>query len=166
MKPNLHFIGRNTELAKLAKIGKQKEASIIVIYGRRRIGKTELIEQYFKKKKVLKFEGIQPDHLRPRSKNEERLFQLQQCLHRLSRYVENPLLEKLTLSTWSEFFELLVPILAKGELVLYFEEVQWLSNYQSEFLAAMKPFWDDYFRHNPKLKVVLCGSASSSTALR
>ncbi|MBF0366774.1 MAG: ATP-binding protein [Oligoflexia bacterium] len=84
IKPNLHFIGRNTELAKLAKIGKQKEASIIVIYGRRRIGKTELIEQYFKKKKVLKFEGIQPDHLRPRSKNEERLFQLQQCLHLLN----------------------------------------------------------------------------------
>ncbi len=41
------------------------------------------------------------------------------------------------------------------------EEIQWLSGYSGEFLAELKPFWDDSWRHCKGLKVVLCGSAPS-----
>ena len=48
IKPKKNFIGREFEFEKLKKIALSKEACIIVMYGRRRIGKTELLEQEFK----------------------------------------------------------------------------------------------------------------------
>ncbi len=58
IRPYKHFIGRTFELEKLEKIGSAHEASIIVMYGRRRVGKTELLEQAFRERNILKFEGI------------------------------------------------------------------------------------------------------------
>ena len=46
-KANPHFIGRAAYWQRLTDIDASKEAAIIVIYGRRRVGKTELIEQFF-----------------------------------------------------------------------------------------------------------------------
>jgi hypothetical protein len=52
-------------------------------------------------------------------------------------------------------------VASKKEIVLYFEEVQWLANYQTDFFSELKPFWDDVWRHNHKLIVVICGSSTS-----
>ena len=54
-----NFIGREFERNGLKKVASLGEASIIVMYGRRRIGKTELLEQTFKDRNILKFEGIE-----------------------------------------------------------------------------------------------------------
>lgn len=64
MKPkqiqeNKSFVGRDFERKRLAAISLANEASIVVVYGRRRVGKTELIEQVFRKRNLLKFEGIE-----------------------------------------------------------------------------------------------------------
>ena len=161
---NPHFVGRNAEREILAKAKASDEASIVVVYGRRRVGKTELIEQFFRGDFVWKFEGIQPSRRRRRSSDAERQYQIRHCLRRLARYREEPFLAKAACSSWTEFFELLDPVVKKRPMVLYFEEIQWLSNYSSEFLAEMKPFWDDSWRHQRGLTVVLCGSAPSFIA--
>lgn len=49
-----NFVGRIFEIALLKKISSTKEASIIIMYGRRRVGKTELLEQTFRTRKLLK----------------------------------------------------------------------------------------------------------------
>ena len=59
IKCNKNFVGRNHELEKLSEISNSGEASIVVVYGRRRVGKTELLEQAFRKRNILKFEGIE-----------------------------------------------------------------------------------------------------------
>ncbi len=152
VKTNKNFIGRNFELQKLSEISKRNEASIIVTYGRRRVGKTELLEQAFKKRNILKFEGV------------EGLSQMKQMEHvmwQFSEYSENPLLAKVKISNWSEFFKLLTDTIEKGTWTLYFEEVQWLAGYEDKFISELKYFWDNYFRHNSKLLLVLCGSSPS-----
>ena len=65
-KLSIPFVGRLKELKALEQIHSQNRASVIVIYGRRRIGKTELIENFFADKNLLKFEGLQvkPDLLK------------------------------------------------------------------------------------------------------
>ena len=159
---NRQFVGRNVENAKLSKIVSTNEAKIIVVYGRRRIGKTELIEQFFRKNFVWKFEGIQSKQRDRKPSSAERQYQITNSLRRFARYMENPSLAKTVCTSWTEFFEILDPIIKKlSEMVLYFEEIQWLSNYSSEFLAEMKPFWDDSWRHHKGLTVVICGSAPS-----
>jgi len=57
IKKNPHFVGRQNEWRRFDEIRAQKEGRLLVVYGRRRVGKTELIEQYFCHDNILKFEG-------------------------------------------------------------------------------------------------------------
>lgn len=158
---NQNFVNRQYELGRLAAINQKEEASIIVVSGRRRIGKTELIEQFFIASNLLKFEGVQPDTTKKRSFQEELRYQIKQSCKRLAKYSDQPAIAKLSLENWSDFFEILVPIVQDKQVVLYFEELQWLANYSDRFTAELKPFWDDCLRHNPKLRIVFSGSAPS-----
>ncbi len=159
---NLEFVGRTYWLQRLEKIDKKKEASVIVVYGRRRVGKTELIEQFFHKRNILKFEGIQPNRKIRADSGREQKKQINECLRRLGKYAEKEHEYKyIKIEQWSEFFEILTPYVENDDVVLYFEEIQWLANYQDDFLAQLKPFWDDIYRKNENLRIVLCGSSPS-----
>ena len=63
IRENPDFVGRNRYWRQLEAIDALDEAAVIVIYGRRRVGKTELIEQFFRQRPIQKFEGLQPDRL-------------------------------------------------------------------------------------------------------
>ena len=152
IKIKKNFIGRTAELERLHKIGSSGEASIIIMYGRRRIGKTELLEQAFRDRNLLKFEGI------------EGLSQKAQRAHamsQLAKYTESRLLGKTAITTWREFFEVLYDYTKRGTWTIYLEELQWLADYDDALIGELKYVWDNYFRHNPKLIIVLCGSAPS-----
>ena len=146
------FIGRISELEKLQKIATTKEASIIIMYGRRRIGKTELLEQAFKDRNILKFEGIE---------GLSEIAQFANVMSQLSTYTREPLLAKTVIESWREFFQLLAKHTAKGIWTIYLEELQWLANYGSTLVSELKYVWDNHFRHNPKIILILCGSSPS-----
>ena len=152
IKIKKNFIGRTAELERLHKIGTAHEASIIIMYGRRRIGKTELIEQAFRDRNLLKFEGIE---------GLSHKAQLAHALQQLVKYTESKLLGKTILTSWREFFEVLSDYTKKGTWTIYLEELQWLARYDETLIAELKYVWDNYFRRNPKLLIVLCGSAPS-----
>jgi AAA+ ATPase superfamily predicted ATPase len=152
VKRNKNFVGRIHEIEKLSGISNSDEASIVVVYGRRRVGKTELLEQTFRKRNILKFEGIeglsQPE-------------QMEHVMWQFSEYSNNALLAKVKIQSWTEFFKLISDVVKKGIWTLYFEEVQWLADYKDKFISELKYFWDNHFRHNQKLILVLCGSSPS-----
>jgi AAA+ ATPase superfamily predicted ATPase len=152
VKIKKNFIGRTVELERLHNIGVSQEASIVIMYGRRRIGKTELLEQAFRDRNLLKFEGI--EGLTQKA-------QLAHVMNQLATYAESRLLAKTVLSSWREFFELLYDYARKGRWTIYLEELQWLARYDDTLIAELKYVWDNFFRHNPKLIVILCGSAPS-----
>lgn len=152
IKVKANFIGRTRELAQLKKIATAKEASIIIMYGRRRIGKTELLEQAFRARNILKFEGIEglPEKA-----------QLINVISQLAMYTGNALLAKTVVDSWSEFLQLLAGYTKQGVWTIYLEEVQWLANYNNTLIAELKYVWDNFFRLNPDLILILCGSAPS-----
>ncbi len=159
---NSHFVGRQYEQERLNHIySTSQEAKLLIFYGRRRVGKTELIEQYFRKKKIWKFEGIQIQDDDRRSDNEIKQFQIQMIFRQLAHYLNNKVLEKIRAESWTEFFEQIDMIARKKEIVLYFEEVQWMTNYKNDFFAELKPFWDSHWRKNKGLTIVFCGSSTS-----
>ena len=159
---NKNFVGREQEWKILQAVDRSSKAEIIAIYGRRRVGKTELIEQFFLKNNVWKFEGIQPDLKKKKGHLEERRYQIFQCLRVLGKYLQK---EKeyslIKIDYWSQFFDLLLPHLEKRRIILYFEEVQWIANYQDEFMAELKQFWDNHFRHIKKFRLIFSGSSPS-----
>jgi len=158
---NLSFIGREHELARLQAIHNEEDASMLVVYGRRRVGKTELIEQFFKTQNVLKFEGLQPDQKKKKTATEEKHYQIRECVRRLGVYAgQESIFKNLQLHSWAQFFEILSRYLEE-KTVLYFDEIQWLAHYQDEFFAELKPFWDDTWRHIKQFRLVLTGSSPS-----
>ncbi len=152
VKEKANFVGRQVELERLSSIVKTDEASIVIMYGRRRVGKTELLEQAFRNRNILKFEGIE---------GLDKKAQLKQVIGQLAVYVQDPIIAKLAIDTWKEFLMLVARYTAEGTWTIYLEELQWLADYQSTLIAELKYVWDNYFRHNSQILVILCGSAPS-----
>lgn len=152
VKEKKNFVGRETEFTLLDEIKSQKQASILVLYGRRRIGKTELAEQGFRDNRILKFEGVE---------GQGPEFQMQAVLSQLYKYTHNRVLRSVSPRSWTEIFELIWDCVSEGEWTLYFEELQWLATYQSQFISELKYAWDNSFSKNPKLIMILCGSSPS-----
>ncbi len=149
---NKNFVGRELEIQQLNEISLQPGARILVVYGRRRIGKTELLEQTFSHRKLLKFEGRE---------NRTQLEQMQFVMQQLASYAEEPLLTRIAIDDWVEVLKEIAFRTKKGIWTIYFEEVQWLADYKTDFVTALKYVWDNYFRHNSELMIILCGSSPS-----
>jgi AAA+ ATPase superfamily predicted ATPase len=146
------IIGRNHELAALARIGQTQEAAIVIVHGRRRVGKTTLIEHAYKDRALLKIEGVEGG-------NKAR--QIETALLMLSQYAKDPAISQLRFTRWLEFFEYLSRFLKEGIHTLYLEELQWLASYDEELVGDFKLIWDNHYRKNPNLVTVLCGSSPS-----
>ncbi len=152
IKENKEFVGRQHELGLLKKIGLAHQSSIVIVYGRRRVGKTELLEQAFRDRNILKFEG------REGLSEKE---QIDAALAQLLLYADDSLPPNKSVKNWGDFFQVLASYTAKGVWTIYLEELQWLADYKKDIISHLKYVWDNYFRHNPDLILVLCGSSPS-----
>lgn len=146
------FIGREEELSLIKRVTTSNEATILVVYGRRRVGKMELIEQALGKRHLIKLEGVEDG---------DKATQMYRVLYQLSKAFKDPNITRMQFNTWMELLDFIAGRVSKGKWTLYFEELQWLAEYKSELIADLKYVWDNAFRHNPELLVVLCGSSPS-----
>lgn len=153
-KPQLNqsFTGRSKEIEQCNQFAQLTEAAIMVVYGRRRVGKTELIEHCFQNRLLLKFEGLE---------NSPQQEQIEHVLYQASIYFEDPIIARLNFTNWVEVLDFIAAQIADEEVTLYFEELQWLANYENKLISALKYVWDNNLRRNPKLRLILCGSSPS-----
>lgn len=149
---NKKFVGREVEKKKFEAFADLSHAAILAVYGRRRVGKTELIEQVFRQRGLLKFEGLE---------GQESKSQIRQVLYQASNYFEKPFIADLKYDNWVPVLDLIADLAPSGKVTLYFEEIQWLANYESEFISALKFIWDNRLRHNSQCRIILCGSSPS-----
>ena len=147
----MRFVGRKRELALLNRFVKRKVASLLVVRGRRRIGKSSLIEQFAKAHEYYSFVGVAPtEKTSPESERDEFASQLaKQGFPRVK------------VDDWNELFWLLADKTQKGRIVILFDEISWMGSKDPQFLGKLKNAWDQHFKKNPNLVLILCGSASS-----
>ncbi len=145
------FIGRKRELESLSSLLGKQSASLVVLKGRRRIGKSRLIEEFAKGKRFLKFAGI-PIATSTTAQSERDLF-AQQMEQQLG-------LKNIPTEDWGSLFSLLAKHTQKGRIVLLFDEISWMGSKDPLFLGKLKNAWDLEFKKNPQLLFVLCGSVS------
>lgn len=149
----MSFIGRHYEIELLRQANWRKHARLTVVYGRRRIGKTALIQYAFKDQPFWKFEGLENETL----KN-----QINNFMHQLSGYCQNIKLSKAPVKNWHQALVLLDRELKKRKrLTVFFDEFQWLADMKPNFVSLFKLFWDNHFSKHSGLHMVLCGSVSS-----
>ena len=143
---NKEFIGRKKEKAQLKKLVEQSRAAILIAYGRRRVGKTELLEQVFRTRKLLKFEGVE---------GQEESYQRLVTMQQLAEYTDEPLLREVSIHNWIDVFKYIFKYTQTGKWTIYFEEVQWLANYQTQFVSELKYAWDNTWSKNPGIILIL-----------
>lgn len=148
------FSGRDSELKILEKEFRSSNNSLVVMYGRRRIGKSSLIEEFSKNKKnCYLFEGIEQGNT---------LEQIQHFTESLKKQIQDPILESVNFKSWREVFNYLDQKLinSKHKIILCFDEFQWMAVGQSKLPSLIKFFWDTQWKKK-KVMLILCGSIAS-----
>ena len=150
------FVGRKEELKLLERLYRSKQAEFLAIYGRRRIGKTFLVRHFFRNKGI--FFTITGS---PNAKREEQLlnFHREYCALFCP---EGPLKPP---KNWSEAFfrlkEAVKKIQPEQKVVLFFDELPWLSSPKSGFLSALDYSWNQHLSWIPNVLLIVCGSAAA-----
>ncbi len=149
------IIGREEEKKILTDALQSKDAELIAVYGRRRIGKTFLIRNHYYKQLVFELTGIHEASM----KNQ---------LHNFSLALQDAMrisVEPAAPANWIDAFRLLSnhlkTVLRKDPIVVLFDELPWLCTPKSGFLQAFAHWWNTWATRHPLLKVVICGSAAS-----
>ena len=149
MKP---FVGRDKELKELESLSKSGHASLVVIKGRRRIGKSRLAEEFGKKKNFLPFSGLAPvKGITAQDQRDAFARQLAALFH----------LPSFTFSDWSDGFAHLSRHLSNKPTVILFDEISWMSSKDATFLSKLKVWWDLILQKHPSITLILCGSIST-----
>jgi len=148
------IIGRHDEIKTMRQLLDSKEAEMLAIIGRRRVGKTFLVRNVFKKHIVFEITGIQ---------NSSKKDQLNNFINQFSLYSKSKTIPP-NISSWHDAFQHLTTHLnskkSNKKKVLFFDELPWLASSKSGFLEAFSHFWNNW-ANTQNIVVVICGSAAS-----
>lgn len=147
------IIGRRNEAKTLQELYASSKAEFVAVYGRRRIGKTFLIDKTFADKYDFYMTGIYEG-----TKTE----QLTNFAHQLEHYwgqkVKTP-------RNWMDAFFLLKDYMLtkkrKQRIVFFIDELPWLDTPRSRFLKAFELFWNEWASKLDNMKLIVCGSATT-----
>ena len=146
---------RVKELKVLDRIYRSGKPEFLAVYGRRRVGKTFLIREFFKNKGLyFAITGVKKARTKKQLKNFAEEFVR----------VFNPKRYNLP-GDWSEAFSQLrraIEEIKKTErIVLFFDELPWLAPPRSGFLEDLDHFWNQYISQDERVILIVCGSAAS-----
>ena len=145
----MDFIGRTSELATLnAEL--ERGSGFVVIYGRRRVGKTTLIKEFIKDKRAFYFLAT----------TESEAQSMKRFAGVLSRTTKIPMLSKVTFTDWLDLFQVVADDHPDEKKVLVIDEFPYLVKTNPDFPSILQNAWDEVLKdHNVML--ILCGSLIS-----
>jgi len=148
------MVGRIAEIKSLENILKKDSSTFLAVTGRRRVGKTYLIDNFFKKNMCFRITGIQNANIDE---------QLNNFTIKLAEYSKMPILH--SFNNWQEaFLQLKTYLLSldkRTKKVIFIDELPWITTQKSKFLQFLAHFWNDYLSKEKHFILVVCGSASS-----
>ncbi len=145
----MSFIGRENELERLQRMVRSPHAQIAAVYGRRRIGKSLLIEHVLKDRPPLIFEGLED---RPKRD------QIHQFVGELKELTGHDAGRP---RRWTQALMALFHAIKDDPRPIVLDEFQWMANYRHELVSELKYVWDRYLSKLPGQKLFLCGSIAS-----
>lgn len=141
------FINREKEKAFLESEYNKTTPSFVVIYGRRRIGKTSLIKEFIKGKSALFFLATEESESENRNAFKSKV----------SEYIGNPLLAQAEVDSWEELFTYIVNDSTHNRKLIIIDEFQYIGKANRAFVSVLQKIWDTVLsEHNVML--ILCGS--------
>lgn len=148
------LIGREQEIAQLDKCMTSDKSELVVLYGRRRVGKTFLVRNYFNNSFTFTYTGV---------KGFTKTQQLSNFAKALQLY--GNLAERPALVDWIGAFDMLEQVLMRancdGKKVIFLDEMPWIDTQKSDFVSALENFWNGWAAHQGDIVLIACGSATS-----
>lgn len=148
-----NIIGRVKEQELLGEYMSSGQSEFIAIYGRRRIGKTFLVKQFFDEKFDFYMTGIYDNNKREQLMNFNR--QLNKYSGAYYPVVDN----------WFDAFAQLQHYLERlhdqKTVLVFIDELPWLDTPRSKFLRALELFWNEWASSKCNMKFIVCGSATT-----
>lgn len=153
------MVGRKEEVSDLNRLYDGDKAEFIAVYGRRRVGKTYLIDQTFKGRITFRHVGLSPA-----GDGSKEL--LKQQLDAFYNSLVTQGMEKCDKpENWFDAFLLLEKFLQDkndgNRQVVFFDELPWMDTPRSYFIRAFESFWNGWGCHRNNLMVIVSGSANS-----
>jgi uncharacterized protein len=150
------IIGRAREQKLLRELLKSPKSEFIAVYGRRRVGKTYLIKNIVSSSHIFfHVTGLQKGSLKDQ-------------LHEFAKQVGKTFYQSPSLvprRQWLDAFEDLTEAINKvpqeKTVVLFFDEFPWMATPRSKILMALELYWNRYWVFDRRVKLIICGSATS-----
>lgn len=147
------IIGRKEEKKELGRAYESANSEFVAVYGRRRIGKTYLIREFFQNRFSFQYTGIW------NVSNKEQLVEFFTSLKKqgLSESLEAP-------KNWFEAFHLLENLIEKSKTkkkIIFLDEMPWMDAPNSKFIPAFEHFWNGWASARKDVLLIICGSATS-----
>lgn len=145
----MSFVGRKRELDQLEKAWRTEQSAFIPIYGRRRVGKSELIVHFMKGKPGIYLTG---KHAAPTD-------QISEFLGTAARELREPIIAEMTPRGWKTAFELAVKShRGPGKLIIALDEFQWMVEVSPELPEVLQELWDRQWSNGNNVVLIVCGS--------
>lgn len=141
------FINRNDELESLNRQYKGKNSAFVVLYGRRRVGKTSLIQEFVKGKPFIYF-------LASEESEHQNMIQFRNLI---AEYTNDGIINSLAIDNWDTPLKLLAKYISEKKLVLIIDEFQYLGKTNAAFPSIFQRNWDTLLQ-KLNIMVILCGS--------
>jgi AAA+ ATPase superfamily predicted ATPase len=151
------MVGRKKEQQLLHELALSGESEFVVVYGRRRVGKTFLIRETFGNEFFFTYTGIANVNA------EQQRTEFTKSLREKGWTPKGGGAE--TLSTWFDAFDALQSLIikqkSKERLVIFIDEMPWMDNKKSDFVSALEHFWNGWASGQKNIMLIACGSAAS-----
>ncbi|MBO4379311.1 MAG: ATP-binding protein [Clostridia bacterium] len=153
------MIGRQEEVKELKNRFAGSNAEFIAVYGRRRVGKTYLVDETFKGMITFRHAGLSPAEWHGKNLMEAQLDHFYQSLKLHGAKPEH------RPKDWLEAFFMLEMWLQsredEGRQLIFLDELPWMDTPKSGFLTGLEAFWNTWACHRHQVMLIVCGSASS-----
>jgi uncharacterized protein len=145
------ILGRDTEKQRLSKIVDAEKPAFVAVYGRRRVGKTFLLKEYFNNEFTFYATGL------ANSNTKTQLVNFTVFINKSFNTTYS------TPKNWLEAFTMLQDELEKikGNKIIFIDELPWFDTKKSDFLTGLEFFWNGWASSQKGLKLFVCGSAAS-----
>jgi len=149
----MKLIGRKREIALLERFRESKEPEFVAVYGRRRVGKTYLICEFFNEEFAFSVTALNS------SSKTEQLGNFHTALRKYGSKTTCPP------TNWYDAFEQLIALMEssrlKGKKIIFLDELPWFDTRRSGFVTALEHFWNGWAARRPDILLIVCGSATS-----
>ena len=146
----VHFVDREQEMNTLQNEYDRNGSALVVLYGRRRVGKTTLITEFIKNKKALFFLASEEAETLNRNAFREKV----------AEFIDSDLLRSADIKNWDVLFKAIVDTPFDSKPVIVLDEFQYLGKANPAFPSIFQRIWEEILK-DKSVMVILCGSLIS-----